>query len=333
MTYDKMDKQQYWTSKVARANALRISTMSIEQPEGTVVQHGKDWDRHQVYHDKTFSMVMYEGYHASADDIGYTAHEDYVKINLWLSGRHSTILDGHGQHDHDRPEVFITSCPEEMIKVDVINRESRFAVVAVCLLRDFFPKHMGMALDELPQPLRGIFLPKDRTYTFCRFPLTPDLAAAARAILVAPLAVRRNTIYGQAKCMELMCLLINLMTTPSAPRRNSVATRERQAARLQLAREIIASRYAQALTLEQISKEVGLSRAALTSGFKQRFNMSVFDCLQKQRMERAYELLLNEGVSVAQAAEAVGYSHSCNFSTAFHHYFGHTPQAVRGGRL
>jgi AraC-like DNA-binding protein len=60
--------------------------------------------------------------------------------------------------------------------------------------------------------------------------------------------------------------------------------------------------------------------------------MSVYDYLQKQRMERAYELLLNEAASINQAAEAVGFTHACNFSTAFRHYFGYSPQTVRSGR-
>jgi len=130
-----------------------------------------------------------------------------------------------------------------------------------------------------------------------------------------------------------MCLLINLMAAPrSSSRRNGLVARERQAARLEMAREMITSKYSEALTLEQISKGVGLSRAALTSGFRKVYGMSVYDYLQKQRMERAYELLSTEGASVTQVADAVGFAHSCNFSTAFHHYFGHTPQTIRRSR-
>jgi two-component system response regulator YesN len=57
--------------------------------------------------------------------------------------------------------------------------------------------------------------------------------------------------------------------------------------------------------------------------------MSVYDYLQKKRMERAYELLQNEENSVSRVAEAVGFTHSCNFSTTFHGYFGCTPRQAR----
>jgi AraC-like DNA-binding protein len=48
--------------------------------------------------------------------------------------------------------------------------------------------------------------------------------------------------------------------------------------------------------------------------------------LQKERMGRAYELLQDEGNTVASVAEAVGFSHPCNFSTAFWAHSGCTPK-------
>ncbi len=87
--------------------------------------------------------------------------------------------------------------------------------------------------------------------------------------------------------------------------------------------------YAEPITLERISREVGLNKMALTSGFRQLFGMSVYDCIQKARMERAYELLQDESQPIVLVAEAVGYRHACNFSTAFHAYYGCTPQSAR----
>ena len=83
--------------------------------------------------------------------------------------------------------------------------------------------------------------------------------------------------------------------------------------------------YAEDLTLERIAREVGLNRAALTSGFRELFGMSVHDSLRKVRMENAHELLQDKDNPIAKVAEAVGYGHSCIFSTAFHDYFGCTP--------
>ena len=327
-----MEKQTYRPKDAGPHNTALISTMGLEYPDGMIYRRGRDWARQQVCRHDTFSLVVLESFYTGTDDIGYTKQEDYIKVNFWLSGKHTTVLDGFGQHEHSRPEVFITSGPQEMLKVDVLNRETQIAAVCLCLRRDFFPVHLGLVPDDLPEPLRGIVYPVPTPYAFCRFPLTPELAAAARAILVAPFIMRRDRIYGQAKCVELMCLLVNLMTTHNRKNGSDTTARSRREARLYKARELLNKRYAEAITLEQIAKEVGLNRMALTSGFRQLFSMSVYDCLQRERMEHAYELLQDEENTVVRVAESVGFSHPCNFSTAFHGYFGCTPQQARGSR-
>jgi len=326
-----MKKQTFFpkAQDIGPHNTVVIRTMGLDKPEGSCYRQGKDWRKHQVCRDKTFMLNTLESY-ASAESIGYTKQEDYIKINFWLSGKHTTVLDGFGQHEHDRPEVFITCGPWEMIKVDMCSRNTQVASVALCVLRDFFPVHMGLTPEELPEPLRGVVVPEATPFAFHRFALTPDLVAATRAILAAPFAVRREPVYSQAKAVELMCLLINRMASDSRMPRAGAEAHGRRESRLHEARELLTRHYSEAITLERISKEVGLNRMALTSGFRQLFGMSVHDCLQKERMEHAYELLQDKTNTIAQVAEAVGYSHSCNFSTAFHGYFGCTPQKARG---
>lgn len=313
-------------------NTIAISALGLGQPEGTSRRQGRNFERQQVCRGDNFLLNAFERYD-STELIGYTQQEDYIKINFWLSGKHTTILDGYGQHDHDRPEVFVTAGPRELIKVDLCSRDTRVSSLAICLLRDFFPVHMGLDPDQLPQPLRSILTPEEPSYAFHRFPLTPDLLAASRAILAAPFAVRREPLYIQAKAVELMCLLINHMESQGRRTAVDAEPRDRQESRLCDARAFVARHYAEGITLERISREVGLNKMALTSGFRQLFGMTVYDCLQKERMERAYELLQDGTRTIAQIAEAVGYRHPCNFSTAFHAYFGCTPQHARGNRL
>jgi AraC family transcriptional activator of pyochelin receptor len=105
--------------------------------------------------------------------------------------------------------------------------------------------------------------------------------------------------------------------------------RSRQKARLLEARELVAQRYPEPITLEKICKEVGINRMALTAGFRQLFGMSFYNCLQKERMERACELLQDDAHPITRVADAVGYNHACNFSTAFRGYFGFTPKQAR----
>jgi AraC-like DNA-binding protein len=214
-----------------------------------------------------------------------------------------------------------------MIKVDLHSRESSFVTVAVCLPRQFFQSNLGMTPDELPRPLSSIARPDSTEFGFHRFPLTPDILAVARAALAAPPEVRRQPLYVQAKTTELVCLLVHAL----ASRRSAVTSRvfARHESRLKDARNYLTKNYSEHVTLEGIAREVGLNKMALTAGFRQLFGVSVFDCLHRERMQRAYELLQDRAYTIAQVASAVGYEHSCNFSTAFNAHFGCTPKRAR----
>src|SRR5579859_2951989 len=114
-----MEKQSFYPGGAGSRDVTYLSRLGIDHPDGISYGRGKDWYRAHTCRQDTFSLVAVESHHAGTDCIGYTKQEDYIKINFWLSGRHSTILEGFGQHDHDRPEVFITSGPWEMTKIDV----------------------------------------------------------------------------------------------------------------------------------------------------------------------------------------------------------------------
>jgi AraC-like DNA-binding protein len=276
-------------------------------------------------------LHAFESY-TTSELIGYTKQEDYIKINFWLSGRHTTVLDGFGQVDSDRPEVLITAGPWEMVKIDLCNRNTQISSLAICLVPDFFIRCMRLDLDELPQPFRGLVRLAEMPPTLHRLSFTPDLIAATRAILAAPPAVRCQPIYIEAKAVELMCLLVNRLKAGDRKAENGDELGIRRESQIHEARDLIAQRYAEDITLELVSRTVGLNKMALTHGFRQLFGMSVYDCLQRVRMERAYELLRNPKSTVGSVADAVGYRHSCNFSTAFRAYFGCTPQNSRRER-
>jgi AraC-like DNA-binding protein len=335
-----MKKQTFFPRNIPNQDIALISTMGLNQPVGeyshypawTEQRRGKDWSRRHICRHRTFSLVASESYRAAAGATLYTQWENHIKVNFRLRGRHTTILDGFGQEEHERPEVFITCSPPETLKVDVLGAGAPAAGVALCVLPEFFPEQMGLALEDLPEPIRSLALTEARPYFLHRFELTPELLIAARSILAAPCSLRNQPAYSQAKAVELMCLLMERMAVDRGASWPGTQGRGAHKSRLHEAREFLIRQYAEGITLDHVCREVGLNRTALTSGFRQLFGMTVYDFLQKVRMERAYELLQEGGRTVAQVAEAVGYAHSCTFSTAFHGYFGCSPRQARPGQ-
>src|SRR5262249_51181476 len=91
-----MDKQSFFPRNVGPHNTLTISTMGVGEADrrGVYSRTGNEWFRRQTFRDDTFSLVAVQEYHKEVEDIGYTRQEGYVKINFWLNGKHTTVLNG-----------------------------------------------------------------------------------------------------------------------------------------------------------------------------------------------------------------------------------------------
>ena len=77
--------------------------------------------------------------------------------------------------------------------------------------------------------------------------------------------------------------------------------------------------------VEQLIKEVGISRAHLHRKMKEITGLSTGEFIRNLRMEQAARLILEGSVSVTQVAYAVGFSNQTHFSTVFKKHFGVPP--------
>ena len=82
------------------------------------------------------------------------------------------------------------------------------------------------------------------------------------------------------------------------------------------------------LTLGQIAAEANMTTATLQRHFRQAHGLSVFAFLQHVRLEKARLALQSEGISVSEASDMAGYSHTASFSAAFKRHFGISPKMV-----
>jgi transcriptional regulator GlxA family with amidase domain len=82
-------------------------------------------------------------------------------------------------------------------------------------------------------------------------------------------------------------------------------------------------------TVDDLSREVGLSRSALAERFLRLIGMPPIHYLANWRMQVAAERLRNTSASLAQVAEAVGYESEASFSRAFKKTFRVAPATWR----
>src|SRR5690606_29913995 len=78
-------------------------------------------------------------------------------------------------------------------------------------------------------------------------------------------------------------------------------------------------------TVAQMAGIAALSRAAFFDRFSRTVGVPPMEYLQAWRMAVARDLLRNESVGIAEAAERVGYGSASTFSTAFRRHVGCSP--------
>src|ERR671921_1601730 len=95
------------------------------------------------------------------------------------------------------------------------------------------------------------------------------------------------------------------------------------------AKDLADHRYAEPLTVDDLARAAGLSRAHFSREFRKAFGESPHGYLLTRRLERAAALLRSTDRSVAEICFSVGLQSVGSFTTAFKRTYGVTPTAYR----
>ena len=88
------------------------------------------------------------------------------------------------------------------------------------------------------------------------------------------------------------------------------------------AESIVSKRYFEKLTLQSVSKELGITPNYLSFIYKNGTGIGFSDRICELRMKKASELVLKEELSVSDIAEAVGFDDESHLRRRFKQYFG-----------
>ena len=96
--------------------------------------------------------------------------------------------------------------------------------------------------------------------------------------------------------------------------------------------EFIHQNYSRGLTIEEVARQVGVSRSYLYRAFRAEFACSPSDYLARCRIRRACQLLRHSTLSVGAVANSVGFEDHFYFSRTFRRITGVSPTAYRTQR-
>jgi AraC-like DNA-binding protein len=95
------------------------------------------------------------------------------------------------------------------------------------------------------------------------------------------------------------------------------------------AKDLADARYVEPLTVDDLARAAGLSRAHFSREFRRAFGESPHSYLLTRRLERAASLLRNTDRSVADICVMVGLTSIGSFTTTFSRLYGQPPTAYR----
>lgn len=98
---------------------------------------------------------------------------------------------------------------------------------------------------------------------------------------------------------------------------------------LEKATTFIEAHLAEPLSAEQIAGEIGLSRSGLYKWMRNQFQCSVNDYVNRRRVLRARELLLDPELTMEQISQMTGFSNASYFSRVFKKHYGCSPIQYR----
>lgn len=178
---------------------------------------------------------------------------------------------------------------------------------------------------ELPAALQAFIAGSLRATVAQRLPLNAALLRCLEDLHGCNMDGQSRRLFIRSKATEILCHAFKDMddnfggVDASAQMKRGVIK----------AQQMLMENFVTPPTLDDLARDVGLSRSSLCAGFRQIVGQTVFDYVGGLRMRQALSLLNGREASITQIAYAVGYSHPSSFSLAVQRRFGATPSELR----
>ena len=121
-------------------------------------------------------------------------------------------------------------------------------------------------------------------------------------------------------------IFFHILSGPQAAPLFALVSHNTHLSRIERVLKHLHSNFQARLDVEQLAAMANMSSSTFHRNFKQVTASSPIQYVKKIRLNRAKELLIDQGIKVKQAAGLVGYDSPTQFSREFSRYFGHSPR-------
>lgn len=188
-----------------------------------------------------------------------------------------------------------------------------------------FDRYYDVRSSAFPSPLRAVAR-CERPLAFQSIPITPDILECLDQMISWHQTSPIRGPFMRGKFHNLMSAIwfaAEQLESDLAPGAHITARERKMVANACL---YIRENLASCLTIPAIAHAAATNRNKLNQMFQRLLGETVFEYVQRLRLERARSLLSpDSGRSITEVAHEVGYSDSTSFSRAYHSRFGRVP--------
>ena len=159
-------------------------------------------------------------------------------------------------------------------------------------------------------------------------PISPELSRVLEAIISCPFDGRLKKTYLQSRITTLLLdILIQANAKHSPVPKIDMPNADMNS--LRVVEHHIKANLNTSLCISQLTVVAGFNASKLKREFKRAYGTTIFKYITQLRMETASDLIVNRGLTIAQAAHEVGYSNPQHFTNAFKRTMGYLPSALK----
>ncbi|MEJ5083111.1 helix-turn-helix transcriptional regulator [Ochrobactrum sp. MYb379] len=251
-----------------------------------------------------------------ADTVFHPEGPATFSLSVFLDGLGTLSVDGAAPFALKSGSAVLFACNRTTRGENFVQANQRLRVVDIRFEAALLEKLGGVSLSKLGGSVMTEHSLPEQDVFLVGFKAPPELLAAANSLFQCryePGLARQLHLYS--KSIEALSIGLDTVSRGQTGKPVKPITSE-EMLKLHKAVEIIEKQYSADWTIPRLAREVGLNERRLKQAFRLEIGRSVHDCLRTTRLDAA-AALLQSGVSVTEAAYAVGFDNLSHFSKVF----------------
>lgn len=224
----------------------------------------------------------------------------------------------------------VINIPSGVCSIERVKAGAKTTFLTAICSPEYASRISGIQQENLPKPLQTLHDEDRCASMLAPLKLTQQISLTVQQAIHTDLDSGLRVSFIAAKANELICLsLHHLLSQKVEYPKSFIKLTESDREKIRRAKAFLDGAFHDPPSIDELAQQVGINRNKLFYGFKSLSGRTISKYLQELRLKKGYELLVNSETNIGEIADRVGFKHQCNFSTAFRHFFGVTPNSLR----